>query len=65
MPGNVRLRKDKASLTKASGVNVSQLRTIDRSRLGDCVGVLSPGRVREILERLALAHGIDRLHSKA
>jgi len=61
MPGNVRLRKGEAGLTKASVVNVSQLRTIDRSRLGARVGALSPSRTREVLEGLALVLGTDEL----
>jgi mRNA interferase MazF len=59
MPGNVRLRKGEGNLPKASVVNVSQLRTIDRSRLGDRVGALSQGRVREILQGLSLVLGIE------
>lgn len=65
MPGNVRLRKGEGNLPKASVVNVSQLRTIDRSRLTDRVGVLSSGRVREILEGLALVLGIDAMGGDA
>jgi mRNA interferase MazF len=60
-PGNVRLRKGEADLPRASVVNVTQLRTIDRGRLHDFVGVLAPARVREILAGLALVLGVDRL----
>ena len=59
MPGNVRLRKGEANLPKASVVNVSQIRTIDRSRLGDHVGAISPGRIRDVRAGLALVLGID------
>ena len=34
MPGNVQLRKGEANLARPSVVNVTQLRTIDRARLG-------------------------------
>jgi mRNA interferase MazF len=61
MPGNVRLRKGEANLPKASVVNVSQLRTIDRSRLGERVGSLTPARLRAVLEGLALVLGTDGL----
>ena len=64
MPGNVRLRKGEGNLPMASVVNVSQIRTVDRSRLGDHVGTLSPARVREIKEGLALVLGIDTLHGE-
>ncbi|HEX4960107.1 MAG TPA: type II toxin-antitoxin system PemK/MazF family toxin [Thermoanaerobaculia bacterium] len=59
MPGNVRLRLGEAGLSRPSVVNVSQLRTIDRSRLGERVGVLPPARLREVLEGLALLFGTD------
>ena len=59
MPGNVRLRKGEANLPKASVVNISQIRTIDRSRLGTRVGTLSPGRLREVRGGLAMVLGID------
>jgi mRNA interferase MazF len=61
MPGNVRLRKGEAHLPQASVVNVSQLTTLDRERLRDLLGTLTPARTREILRGLALVLGIDTL----
>jgi mRNA interferase MazF len=61
MPGNVRLRKGEANLPRASVVNVTQLRTVDRTRVGKVLGVLSRPRVSEVLEGIALVFGIDRL----
>jgi mRNA interferase MazF len=61
MPGNVRLRKGEARLPLPSVVNVSQMRTIDRGRLGDSIGALGPGRMREVLSGLALVLGLDAL----
>jgi mRNA interferase MazF len=58
-PGNVRLRKGEASLPRACVVNVSQVRTVDRERLGDRVGALSPLRIRQVIEGLALVLGCD------
>jgi mRNA interferase MazF len=63
MPGNVRLRKGEANLPRASVVNVTQLRTVDRDRLTERVGQLAPSRVREVLEGLALVFGLDALGS--
>lgn len=63
MPGNVRLRKGEANLPRASVVNVTQLRTVDRDRLTERVGNLAPARVREVLEGLALVFGLDALGS--
>jgi mRNA interferase MazF len=59
MPGNVRLRKGEGNLPKPSVVNVSQLRTVDRARLGARLGALAPARVRDVLAGLALVLGID------
>ena len=60
-PGNVRLREGEAGLPKASVVNVSQLRTVDRMRLQDRVGVLGAARMREVLRGLALLLGTDEV----
>ena len=61
MPGNVRLRKGEANLPKASVVNVSQLRTLDRARLSTRVGSLAPARRMEVLRGIALVLGTDAL----
>src|SRR4030095_16247564 len=45
MPGNVRLRKGEANLSRPSVVNVTQLQTVDRGRLTDRVGALSGTRL--------------------
>ena len=61
MPGNVRLRRGEAGLPRASVVNVSQIRTIDRSRLVDLVGALRADRMRDVLKGLALLLGTDEV----
>ncbi len=61
MPGNVRLRKGEANLPRPCVVNVTQLRTLDRARLGKPLGRLGPARINEVLGGLALVLGIDRL----
>lgn len=60
-PGNIRLRKGEARLPRASVVNVTQLRTIDRTRLRERLGALSAARLDEIRRGLALVLGCDRL----
>ena len=60
-PGNVRLRKGEANLPRASVVNVTQLRTVDRSALGEHVGTLGPERMRDVLLGLTLVLGTDRV----
>ena len=61
MPGNVRLRRGEAGLPRASVVNVSQIRTIDRTRLVDRVGVVGTDKMREVLKGLALLLGTDEV----
>ena len=61
MPANVRLRRGEAGLPRASVVNVSQIRTIDKGRLGNRVGVLGSARMRDVLEGLALLLGTDEV----
>ena len=59
MPGNVRLRKGEAGLPQPSVVNVSQLRTVDRSRLSERIGAVGDERLAQILRGLALVLGIE------
>jgi mRNA interferase MazF len=61
MPGNVRLRRGEAGLPRASVVNVSQIRTIDRARLTDRVGLLAADKMRHVLKGLALLLGTDEV----
>jgi mRNA interferase MazF len=61
MPGNVRLRRGEAGLPRASVVNVSQIRTVDRTRLVDRVGVLGASKMRDVLRGLALLLGTDEV----
>src|SRR5580700_586614 len=61
MPGNVRLRRGEAGLPQASVVNISQIRTIDRTRLVDRVGMLGPSRVLDVLRGLVLLLGTDEV----
>jgi mRNA interferase MazF len=56
-PGNVRLRKGEAGLSRPSVVNVSQIATLDRDSLKAKSGHLSRTRLLEVWEgvRLVLA----------
>lgn len=51
-PGNVALEPGEGGLPKPSVVVVSQIASIERSRLGERIGSLSPARVDQILEGL-------------
>jgi mRNA interferase MazF len=61
MPGNVRLRRGEAGLSRASVVNVSQLRTIDKARLEERIGTLGAPKLRDVLNGLSLLLGTDEL----
>ena len=57
MPGNVRLAKGEAGLTRPSVVNVTQIATIDRADIETRIGRLSLTRLQQVWEgvRLVLA----------
>lgn len=61
MPGNVRLRKGEGNVPHPSVVNVSQIVTVDKTRLEQRLGLLAPRRVREIIAGVALVLGCDEL----
>lgn len=52
--GNVLLEEDEADLSEQSVVVVSQLFTVDKTRLDEYIGTLSPKRIRQILDGLKL-----------
>ena len=53
-PGNVLLERGEGNLPQRSVVNVSQILTLDKNRLGERIGALSLRRVSEILEGIRL-----------
>src|SRR5437899_12402117 len=54
VPGNVLLREGEADLPKQSVIVVSQIFTVDKSRLDEYIGTLSPKRIRQILDGFRL-----------
>jgi mRNA interferase MazF len=58
-PGNVLLKKGEANLPKASVVNVSQILTVDKSELVECIGKLSGPAATAVRDGLRLL--FDRL----
>jgi len=50
IPGNVRLKKGAANLPKASVVVVSQMATVDKSRLLEKIGTLSRDKLIEVVD---------------
>jgi mRNA interferase MazF len=65
VPGNVWLKKGEANLPRPSVVNLTQVRTIDRDRLGELIGTLGTTRVRQVLQGLILVSGWDELAESA
>ena len=57
LPGNVSFRKGEANLPRACAANVTQLWTLDRSRLVEKIGVISPTRREALLQGIALVLG--------
>jgi len=53
-PGNVLLAPGEADLLEQSVVNVSQIPTVDRHRLGNRIGTLAGERLREVLDGISL-----------
>jgi mRNA interferase MazF len=53
-PGNVSLEAGEVSLPEPSVVNISQIFTVDKAMLGERIGALSHGRVRQIVEGIQL-----------
>jgi mRNA interferase MazF len=53
-PGNVLLEEGEANLPKRSVVVASQVFSVDKAQLGEMIGMLSPKRVRQILDGLRL-----------
>lgn len=51
-PGNVLLKKGEANLRKQSVVNVSQILTVDKSELGECIGTVSGSATTAIRDGL-------------
>lgn len=56
-PGNVRLSARESGLPRDSVVNVSQIVTLDRSRLADHVGRISQAKLDTILDGIDLVLG--------
>lgn len=56
-PGNVLLEVGEANLPKPSIVVVSQISTVEKSRLGEYIGTLSKARIEQIFAGMKLIQG--------
>lgn len=52
--GNVLLRKGEANLSRDSVVNITQIITVDKSKLVEKVGTLSTQRMRQVIDSVRL-----------
>ena len=50
VPGNIRLKKGVANLPKPSVVVVSQIATVDKSRLLEKIGTLSKDKLKQVID---------------
>jgi mRNA interferase MazF len=58
VPGNVTLKARATGLDRDSVAVVSQIVTLDRARLSECVGRLSPAATRQVLAGIQLVLGV-------
>lgn len=53
-PGNVLLKKGEANLPKRSIVNISQIYTVNKVDLAEKIGMVSPGKINEVIKGVQL-----------
>jgi len=58
LPGNVILRKGEANLPKRSVLNMTQIKTVDKSSLKEKIGSLTKDRMAEVHEGMKLVMDI-------
>ena len=58
LPGNVILRKGEAKLPQRSVVNMTQIKTVDKSSLKEKIGSLTKDRMAEVHEGMKLVMDI-------
>lgn len=59
LPGNVVLKKGEANLSERAVINVTQIKTVNKSSIGDKIGSLSNERMDEVHEGLKLVMNIS------
>ena len=65
LPGNVLLEDGEANLPRQSVVVVSQVSTVDKSRLGAYIGSLTQERVHQILEGMQFTQVFSAHHNSS
>lgn len=59
LPGNVVLRKGEANLPRKCVINVTQIKSVDRSSIKEKIGTLSNKKLEEVHEGLKLVMGLN------
>ena len=59
LPGNVTLKKGEANMPKKCIVNVSQIKSVDKSSLTEKIGTLSGQRLEEVFRGLKLVMDME------
>jgi len=52
LPGNVVLKKGEANMPKRCVINVTQIKSVDKSSLKEAIGTLSADKLKEVYEGL-------------
>ncbi len=60
LPGNVLLEAGEANLPRPSVVEAGKLSTVDKARLGEYIGSLSPQRMEQILAGIRFVERLRR-----
>jgi len=58
LPGNVILKKAEANLPKSCVVNVTQIKSVDKSSVAELIGSLSKQKLDEVFDGIKLVMGM-------
>ena len=58
LPGNVNLRKGEANLPKKCVINITQIKSVDKTSIKEKIGTLSKKRMEKVYEGLKLVMAI-------
>jgi mRNA interferase MazF len=58
LPGNVLLKKGEANIPKTCVINVTQIKSVDKSSIKEKIGTLSNERFSEVIEGMKLVMSI-------
>ena len=59
LPGNVSLKKGEANMPKACVINVTQIKSVDKTSIKEKIGTLSQEKMSEVIEGMKLVMSIS------